>query len=227
VVALEQHPFERVFGRELGDYLRSLHTSRGVKFHLGQTATRIDPKRVHLDDGHTLNADLVVVGVGVRPVTDLAKAAGCKLDRGVVVNNQLETTVPGVFAAGDIARFPDARGRLTRVEHWAVAGQQGRVAARNILGMKQPYKAVPFFWTAHFEVPVTFVGSSENCDKVEVVGSLSSRDCMIAYREGGRITGVACIGRDRDSLLAEDALSRRDDAALENLLKGARTRVRA
>ncbi len=226
VIAPEERPLGRVFGPELSDFIRGLHEQHGVRFHLGHTVTRIEPERVVLEGDQAIAARLVVMGVGVRPVTHLAEAAGCAVDRGVVVNRQLETSVPGIYAAGDVARFPDDQGNLIRVEHWSVAGELGRIAARNMLGRQEPFKSVPFFWSQHYDVPIAYTGHADGWDSVEVTGSLQERSCLVAYRVGGRIRAVASIHRDRDSLLAEDALARGDDAALEHLLREARPRAR-
>jgi NADPH-dependent 2,4-dienoyl-CoA reductase/sulfur reductase-like enzyme len=136
----------------------------------------------------------------------------------VLVDEHLESSEKGVFAAGDIARFP-WRGSHARVEHWVHAESQGQTAAKNALGRREPFSRVPFFWSQHYDVPINYVGYAEKWDRVEVAGSIAEKNCIVAYRQGGRIVAVATIYRDRESLLAEDAIARDDQAALEALLK--------
>ena len=209
VVAPDKRPMERVLGAELGDLVRSLHEEHGVIFHLEDTARAIERDRVSLESGAVLRADLVVVGVGVRPRLALAQQAGLTIDRGVAVNAYLETSVPGVFAAGDIARWPDPHGGAAiRVEHWVVAQRQGQVAALNMLGAGRRFDAVPFFWSQHYDVPINYVGHAEGFDEIAVDGDVAKRDCVVRYRRNGRVLAVASINRDRDSLLAEVAMER-------------------
>lgn len=207
VVAPEQHPMESALGPQLGGFLRSLHESRGVVFHLGRRPAAIDPEGVVLDDGVRLPADFVLVGIGVRPRLELAQQAGLALERGVLVNEYLETSVPGIFAAGDIARWPDRyTGERLRIEHWVVAERQGQTAAMNMLGRLTPFNAPPFFWTQHYDVSVSYVGHATDWDSIEVSGSLDSRDAALRFRKSGRTLAVATVFRDLESLRAERAM---------------------
>ena len=209
VVAPDAVPMARVLGTVLGGVVRELHEEHGVRFRLGRTATAVDAAGVLLDDGTRVAAELVVAGVGVRPDVELAAAAGLATENGVLVNAQLETSAPGIFAAGDIARWPDPHsGRPIRVEHWVLAERQGQTAARNILGAGERFDAVPFFWSAHYDVSIRYVGHAERPERVEVDGDPSARDCAVRYHEGGRVAAVATIGRDRASLAAEAAMER-------------------
>ncbi len=220
VVAPEARPLERVLGPEMGDFVRALHEEHGVRFHLGRKPSAIDSASVKLDDGAVLPADLVVMGVGVRPRLQLAEQAGLRIDRGVVVDSTLRAG-EGIWAAGDIARFPDARsGRPIRVEHWVVAERQGQHAARAMLGAQEPYRAVPFFWSQHYDVPINYVGHAESWDSIQIAGSIPDRNCLVAYRQGGRIQAVASIYRDKESLSIEAAMERGDDSTLNSLLRG-------
>ena len=209
VVGLEQRPMERVLGAEMGDFVRALHEEHGVIFHLGDTVNAIEGKRASLKNGGTIEADVVIVGVGVRPRLVLAEKAGLAIDRGVKVDAYLETSVPGIYAAGDIARWPDRHsGEAVRVEHWVVAERQGQTAARNMLGQREAFDAVPFFWSQHYDVPINYVGHAEKWDEIAIDGDIGAKDCLVRYKSGGRVLAVASIYRDVASLEAEITMER-------------------
>jgi NADPH-dependent 2,4-dienoyl-CoA reductase/sulfur reductase-like enzyme len=209
VVARDHLPLEHVMGPDVGRFIQSIHEAHGVVFHLGETVTSLAGRQVSLSGGATLDADFVVMGVGVKPSTAVAEKAGLAIDRGIVVNEYLETSVPGVFAAGDVARWPDPHtGERIRVEHFVVAERLGQAAARNMLGLRQRFDAVPFFWSQHYDVTIRYAGHAERWDSVKIDGSLDRRDATVSFIQGGTTRAVATVSRDRECLEAELALER-------------------
>jgi NADPH-dependent 2,4-dienoyl-CoA reductase/sulfur reductase-like enzyme/nitrite reductase/ring-hydroxylating ferredoxin subunit len=204
IVGRESVPMANVLGPQVGNSIRQLHELHGVRFHLGATPQSIDAGTVVLDTGECLEADLVVVGIGVRPAVALAEEAGLEVDRGVSVDKYLETSMPGIFAAGDIARWPDPlTGEKVRIEHFVVAERQGQTAARNILGRREPFDTVPFFWTEQYDLALAYIGHAEKWDEATIDGDLEAQDCSITYWQAGRKLAVAVIHRDLDGLRAE------------------------
>jgi NADPH-dependent 2,4-dienoyl-CoA reductase/sulfur reductase-like enzyme len=209
-----------VLGPELGAFLHEVHAGKGVLFHLGDTVAKVDAASVTLKSGAVLAADLVIVGIGVRPLLSLAEGAGLALDRGITVDQYLETSAPGIFAAGDVARWPDPyTGQKIRVEHWVVAERMGQAAARNMLGLRRPFADVPFFWSTQHDVTINYVGHAEKWDRIEIDGALEKRDARLVYRAGGKALAVVTLGRDQLSLRAEAAMEKNDTAGLDALLR--------
>jgi apoptosis-inducing factor 3 len=209
VVAPERLPMERILGPDLGRLVQSLHEQNGVVFHLNETAVSIDKEQVTLKSDRKLQADFVVAGIGVRPRIDLAAKAGLLVERGIVVSSCLQTSATGVYAAGDIARWPDKHsGENIRVEHWVVAERQGQTAALNMMGRREPFEGVPYFWSQHYDVPINYVGHAEKWDEIAIDGDVAAKDCVVRFRREGRTQAIASIFRDRESLLAELSMER-------------------
>lgn len=221
VVGPEAVPLARIVGDEIGSFVRGKHEKEGVRFHLGVTPTAVEDDAVALSDGGRLPADLVVVGVGVVPRTALAEAAGLKAESGILVDAGLRTSDPHVWAAGDVARYPDPRtGERLRIEHFAVAERQGQAAARGILE-GDDYRDVPFFWSQHYDLTLASVGHAARWDRIESRGSLEAGDFAAFYLKRDQVLSVVTVGRDLLSLKVEAALERGDEAALGRLLSDA------
>jgi NADPH-dependent 2,4-dienoyl-CoA reductase/sulfur reductase-like enzyme/nitrite reductase/ring-hydroxylating ferredoxin subunit len=204
VAAPDARPLGRILGPEIGDFIRDLHEQHGVVFHLGSRPKAITADAVTLENGERIPADLVVAGIGVRPAVQLAQQAGIAVDNGVLVDAHLETGIPGIYAAGDIARYPDVNsGERARIEHWVVAQRQGQAAARNMLGRRERYTDVPFFWSAHYDITLNYVGHAERWDRIEIDGSIRDHDCTLRYIEDGKVRAVLTLFRDRENLRAE------------------------
>ena len=209
VVAPEALPLERVFGPELGSFIQKTHEDNGVRFVLGQTVAALYESGVVTSKGDRIEADMVVAGVGVRPNVALAEAAGLDTDRGVLVSEYLETSAPGVYASGDIAKWPDPHtGARIRVEHWVLAERQGQCAARNMMGNREKFTAVPFFWSNHYDVAIGYSGHAASWDSLEISGSLEDHDAEVQYKSGDKLLATATIYRDRANLEAELAMER-------------------
>ena len=220
VVGKDSLPLEKVLGPEFGMFIKKLHEENGVRFVLGSTPRAIHEDRVELDNGQTIEAGLVVLGVGVSPRTTLAKEAGLTIDNGIVVDRNLRTSAPDLYAAGDVARYPDPiSGQNVRIEHWVLAERQGQAVARTMLGIGHAFRDTPFFWSQHYDVQISYVGHASSWSGFEIRGDLHGRNAAGVYRQHGRVVAVVTIGRDRLSLAAEAALERGDADAVESLFK--------
>ncbi|TXD36483.1 Rieske 2Fe-2S domain-containing protein [Lujinxingia vulgaris] len=221
VVAPDSVPLEKVLGKELGRLVQKTHEANGVNFRLGRTVERFAEGKAHLSDGDTLDFDFVVLGTGVRPRVSLAEEAGLNVDNGVVVDENLRSSDPAIFAVGDVARFPEPSSNApARVEHWVLAQRLAQRAARVILDLPvEPLLLVPFFWSRHFDLNLKYVGHSTDYDDIVIRGDLDERDAIVGYLKQGRVEAVVTLGRARESLRAEQAFAEKDQATLKSLLK--------
>jgi NADPH-dependent 2,4-dienoyl-CoA reductase/sulfur reductase-like enzyme/nitrite reductase/ring-hydroxylating ferredoxin subunit len=210
VVAPSREPFASTLGPEVGALFRRLHESRGVRFKLGSIVYRFEGvhhvEAVVLDSGEGVETDMVLVGAGVRPVTHFLEGVTLEEDGAVVVDSRLRAA-EGLWAAGDIASVPDPRaGGRARIEHWRVAQQQGRAAARNMAGRDTVFDGVPFFWTRQFDAGLLYVGHASSWDELIFDGDLDAHDFLAFYVKGGRVAAVAGMNRDRELAAAEELL---------------------
>ena len=227
VIGQDSVPLSKILGAELGSFIQNLHEQHGVRFFMDAKPRAIRADRVEIGDGQFVEADLVILGVGVSPRTALAEAAGIKVDNGVIVDETLRTSAADVFAAGDMARYPEpVSGEAARIEHWVVAERQGQAVARSMLGIGGAYREAPFFWSQHYDVTISYVGHAASWETCEIRGELEKHDACAIYRRKGRTIAVATIGRDRLSLRVEAALEQGDAVGscwrLRKILTGAR-----
>ncbi len=220
VIGQDAVPLGKVLGVELGRFVQRLHEQHGVRFFLNATPRAIRADAVEIGDGQSVEAELVILGVGVSPRTSLAEAAGIKVDNGVIVSTTLRTSAPDIFAAGDLARYSEPiSGEPARIEHWVTAERQGQAVARSMLGIGGAFREAPFFWSQHYDVQISYSGHAPSWDSCEIRGDLEKHDACAIYRRQGRPIAVATIGRDRVSLKAEAAMEEGDWAALEAILE--------
>jgi len=225
VISPDPVPLGKVLGEEMGRYVRKLHEDHGVRFLLSTETRAIFENRVEIEPANStqagfVDAGLVVVGVGVSPTTSLASEAGIKTGNGVAVDEMLRTSAPDVFAAGDLALYPEPiSGQPARIEHWVVAQRQGQAVARAMLGLGGPFRQTPFFWSQHYDVTIAYVGHAAKWDSCRIQGNLEKRDASAVYRTGNRVVAVATVGRDRLSLQVEAAMEAGNDAELESLIR--------
>ena len=211
IVAPESVPFETILGERVGKKIQRNHEQQGTRFHLGHKPEAFKGNthvtHVVLDDGTTLECDFVVVGVGVTPVTAFVSGVSKTDDGGIIVDDTLQATTD-VYAAGDIAAFPLApSGERVRIEHWRVAAQHGRSAARNMLGQHAPYTGVPYFWSAQPELKLRYVGHAETFDDIHYHGNVEEGSFIAYYTKNNQIKAAAGVNHDKHL------------AAIEHLMK--------
>jgi NADPH-dependent 2,4-dienoyl-CoA reductase/sulfur reductase-like enzyme len=201
VIAPERVTFGSVLGEQVGRVLMRLHEENGIVFHLGHTPEEVRggtrASSVLLDDGTAVAADLVIIGVGVKPATDMIRGATLEADGSLRVESDLRVA-EGVYAAGDIATFPHPlTGAPTRVEHWRLAQQHGEVAARNMAGQAASFDRVPFFWTMQHGMPLNYVGHAAKWDEIIIDGDLGQREFIAYSVSQGRVLAASGMGRDK------------------------------
>lgn len=188
-------PLERVLGPQVGAVYRDLHRDHGVAFALGSGVDTFEGKSrvevVRTSNGRVIGCDVVIVGVGVMPDTALAEQAGLTVDNGVVVDEQLRSSVPTIFAAGDVANaYHPLYGRHVRVEHWANALHQGPAAARSMLGAGEPYARVPYFYSDQYDLGMEYSGLAQGTDEVIFRGDPASREFIAFWLHDERVAAA-------------------------------------
>ena len=242
VIGRDEVPLGGMLGTEVGAVFQRAGQEKGVSFRMGADVQRIetvasDPAagtprrlRVVLADG-VVEADAVLMGVGVTPVTDFLQGLPFRRDDGGLVVGKTLRAIPGLFAAGDVAAFPGANG-VVRIEHWRLAQQHGRTAARNMLidadptGVPHTFDAVPFFWTGQFGVSLRYVGHAEDWDEVIVDGSLADRQFVAAYVADGEVRALAAVGRDKDAAAFHRLMARGETPTPDDIRSGADLQAR-
>jgi 3-phenylpropionate/trans-cinnamate dioxygenase ferredoxin reductase component len=230
-------PLYRVLGEQIGRVFEALHRENGVQMFFEESVTACEGthhvQRVVTSAGRRIECDFVVAGVGVEPVTDLMVDSGVKIENGIVVDEYCQTGVDGIYAAGDVANhFHPLFGRRVRVEHWQNAIHQGRAAARSMLGKREPYSDVHWFWSDQYDCNVQYAGFHTGWDELVVRGSLEQHSAVVFYLQEQRIAAAVAFNRGRDvqramSLIKarvplEPAVLRDESVDLRTLVPGAR-----
>jgi 3-phenylpropionate/trans-cinnamate dioxygenase ferredoxin reductase component len=225
IVMLEDVTFEGVYGPEVGRFFQNTLTQHGVKVHGGQELERFEGedrvRRVVTGSGLEIDCDFVAIGAGVTPEIMVAQRAGLDTATGILVDRYLESSVPGVFAAGDIAEYDSViHDRRLRIEHWDVAFNQGRYAALNMLGQRQEYDVVPYFWSDLADwCSMEYVGPASEWDDVWMRGSPDEGRFTAFYVKDGRLSAALTVGRSDDLTVAARLLKEKTD------ISGMRARI--
>jgi NADPH-dependent 2,4-dienoyl-CoA reductase/sulfur reductase-like enzyme/nitrite reductase/ring-hydroxylating ferredoxin subunit len=227
VIAPEKLPLEGVFGAEAASRIAEIHRAQGVRFHLGTTVTRISRLEsgytLELADRSSLETDLILMAVGVEPVLDYLQDSGLDHENGVAVNERFETAAAGIFAAGDIARFPYASGSaagVTRSEHWINSQMQGVHAARAMLGSQAPFGEVPLFWSKQYGYSFKFAGFAEKYDQTVIHGSLAKDSWIAGYYRQGRLRAVSGFGKGKAIYKLRSLIGRGENVSIEDFSVG-------
>ena len=237
VVEFFKTPLFRVLGEQVGRVFEAFHREQGVQMFFEESVAAFEGtrrvRRVVTSTGRRLECDFVVVGVGVEPVTDIVAGSGVKIENGIVVDEYCQTNVEGIYAAGDVANhFHPVFGRLIRVEHWQNAIHQGRAAARSMIGKREPYEDVHWFWSDQYNYNVQYAGFHGGWDDLVVRGSLDERNGVVFYMQEQRIAAAVAFNRGRDvqrvmplikaRVQVDPATLRDENVDLRSLMPGAK-----
>lgn len=203
LLEIAEAPMERALGREMGEIYADVHRERGVDVRLGTGVERFEGgdrvERVVTSAGDSLDCDLAVVGVGIDPATEIVQGTGIEVGDGITVDERCETSVEGVFAAGDVASFPNpVDGEHIRVEHWANAQKQGAAAARAMLGSEEPYSELPWFFSDQYDLRMQYVGHASAWDEVVLRGDVAGRKFAAFYLNEGLLLATMAIGMPKE-----------------------------
>ena len=230
-------PLCRVLGEQMGRIFEDFHREHGVQMFFEETVNAFEGKqrvqRVVTSSGRRLDCDFVVVGVGVEPVTDIVIGAGVKIENGIVVDEYCQTSVEDIYAAGDVANhYHPIFGRLVRVEHWQNAIHQGRAAARSMLGKREPYQDIHWFWSDQYNYNVQYAGYHSGWDELIVRGRPDEYNVVAFYMQHSQVLAAVAINRGKDILRAMPLIKtqvqvdpnklRDENVDLRSLLPGAR-----
>jgi len=211
VVSPESLPFKKILGEEIGRVFQQVHEEEGVSFRLGVKVTQFVGKdkveAVILDNDTRIAADLVVVGIGVQPATEFLEGVELNPENKSVLVDEYLRAAEGVYAAGDIARYPDWRtNETTRIEHWRIAAQQGRIAAYNMAGQGVKFRGLPVFWTMQFKFPLRYVGHAEQWDEIIFDGEPRDREFIAFYVKNNQVLAAATSKRDTETAAISELL---------------------
>ncbi|WP_298916050.1 FAD-dependent oxidoreductase [uncultured Nostoc sp.] len=225
VVSPDSVPFKKTLGEEIGKIFQQVHEENGVSFKLGRKAVEFEGsdkvEAVILDNGDRLKADIVIVGIGVQPATDFLQGIDLYPKDGSVVVDEYLRAADGIYAAGDIARYPDWRtSESLRVEHWRVAAQQGRIAAHNMAGKAVKFRGLPLFWTMQFKFPLRYIGHAQSWDEIIVDGDLQKQEFIAFYVKNNQVLAVATSHKDTETAAISELMRLNQTLTVEELRRG-------
>ncbi|MEH2168682.1 MAG: FAD-dependent oxidoreductase [Nostoc sp.] len=225
VVSPDSVPFKKTLGEEIGKLFQQVHEENGVSFKFGRKAVQFEGsdkvEAVILDNGDRLKADIVIVGIGVQPATDFLQGIDLHPKDGSVVVDEYLRAADGIYAAGDIAHYPDWRtNESIRVEHWRIAAQQGRIAAQNMTGKAVKFKGLPLFWTMQFDFPLRYIGHAQSWDEIIVDGDLQKQEFIAFYLKNNQVLAVATSHQDTETAAISELMRLNQMPTVDELRRG-------